>query len=271
MEEGTHMTRKFKRDYYAEQGIEYKDGRIYAPALQAWIRPLLKDPDNNRKTQVWTLSTLPTDGTFDVTIDGRPYTVRGTCPCHCPGCYAMHGLQATPSARASQATTTLLVRLDVDFVRRALIAQIRADHITEARIHAAGDFDNNPAYVAALIDAATETGCDMWTYTKWTELENAADGVPLFHIVPSIVPGHGLNYGTCEHVMECVDAIKAAGRSVYVCRCGVDPDQHCKNCGGCRRYDHVLFIEHGTDYDKNADPLFPVLAAYIESQESVEM
>ena len=59
------------------------------------------------------------------------------------------------------------------------------------------------------------------------------------------------------------------GKSVYICRCGVDKNQHCTNCKGCSKNDYVLFIEHSTDYKAENDPCFNELKEIIERQPKI--
>ena len=61
-------------------------------------------------------------------------------------------------------------------------------------------------------------------------------------------------------------ALKAIGKNVYICRCGIDKNQHCTNCTACSKNDFVLFIEHSTEYKAEKDPLFPVVKELIENQ-----
>ena len=87
------------------------------------------------------------------------------------------------------------------------------------------------------------------------------------NIVKSVIPHIGVNYGTCEYILGAYETLKAAGLPVYICRCGIDKNQHCTNCKGCSVNKYVLFIEHSTEYKAEKDPLYPVLKAIIESQE----
>ena len=61
-------------------------------------------------------------------------------------------------------------------------------------------------------------------------------------------------------------ALTAQGKNVYICRCGIDKNQHCTNCKGCSKNEYVLFVEHSTDYKAEADADFAELKAIIEAQ-----
>lgn len=255
-----------KADIYKEFGIEYKRGYINSP-VYGWIRPLLINGNAKLGRGVWTWSTLPTNqeiAYFDA--DGVRRTEKGTCPCKCNGCYACGGCYTFNSTKASLARKTVLSRLFLDFVRRAIIAQIRADKITICRIHAAGDFFSIE-YINAwrdIVNACPDTV--FWSYTKNPLAECAFDSCPNCNIVKSIIPGIGFNYGHAGYLIRVYNALTAAGKSVYICRCGIDKNQHCTNCHHCAESEFVLFLEHGTAYDPESDPDFPTFVALVESQ-----
>ena len=78
----------------------------------------------------------------------------------------------------------------------------------------------------------------------------------------------GYNFGHCDHIIRLYEMLKQRGEKVYICRCGVDKNQHCQSCGHCSKKGvYVLFIEHSTDYVAENDPLFPVLKAIIDAQQ----
>lgn len=254
-----------KKAIYAAYGIEYKNGKINAPVF-GWIAPLLVDGNAKLGKGVWTFSMLPTARTFEVEIDGEMYTIPGTCPCSCPGCYATTGFYNMPSTIRSNAVKTVLARRFPDFVKRAIIAQIVAENITLCRIHASGDFFSME-YVnmwREIVKACP--ACVFWTYTKNRDAESAFDDLDNINIVKSIIPGHGFNFGKCGYILKVYHALKVAGNNVYICRCGIDREQHCVNCKGCSANDFVLFVEHSTGYKAEEDPLFPELRAIIENQ-----
>ena len=257
-----------KRDIYARYGIEYdpKTGKIDAP-LFGWVRPLLINGNGKLGRAVWTFSMLPGNVWYHIDMGGGDFwDICGTCPYNCPGCYAQTGRYNCSNVKAANARKTALVRLALDFVRRALLAQIEADNIRICRIHAAGDFDG-PAYVdmwRSVIKATPTT--IYWTYTKVEYAEKAFDDLENINVVKSLIPGHGLNYGPAGYIMAVYRALVEKGVAVYICRCGVDKNQHCTNCRGCYENAVVLFLEHSTDYEPQKDPDYPAFVALVESQ-----
>lgn len=258
--------KKTKKDIYKEFGIEFQDGKILAPEF-GLINPLLINGNAKLGKGVYTFSILAGNALKTYTINGKEYELLATCPCNCPGCYAQNGCYRFPSCKESLARKTFLVRNFPEFVRNAIIAQIKADKIKLCRIHAAGDF-YGLEYVKVWKDiCAACPDCVFWGYTKFQAAEKAFQAVPNCNIVKSVLPGGtGFNFGTCEYILRAYAALKEAGKAVYICRCGIDKMQHCSNCKGCSKNEFVLFIEHGTAYDPASDPLFPVLRDIIEKQ-----
>ena len=266
------MARVNKKAIYAEYGIEYSKGKIYAP-IYGWINPLLINGNAKLGKGVYTWSMLPTDELITYFENGEKKTEKGTCPCTCRNaktgkkdCYACNGCYLFNSTKLSLARKTVLARLYMDFVRRAILAQIKADRIHICRIHAAGDFFN-AAYIEMWRDVCTACpDCLFWSYTKNPAAENAFDDIPNCNIVKSVIAGKGFNFGKCGYIIGLYYYLKAAGKSVYICRCGVDKQQHCTNCRHCYECEYVLFLEHGTEYKAEEDPLFPAFVALVESQ-----
>ena len=249
---------------YAEYGITFKDGKILSPI--GWIRPLLKKGNKKLGTGIYTFSTLPTNKFYKVTVNGREIEIKGTCPCHCPGCYATKGRYQMYSVINSLGINTYLCIYYLDFVKTAILAQVAADHIEFVRIHAAGDFFS-VEYVIMWKDVCK--ACPLvtfWTYTKFAPAEHAFDDIINCNIVASLIPGYGMNYGHCDYIMNTYSALMSKGEQVYICRCGVDKRQHCTNCKGCSVNKYVLFIEHSTDYKAETDLFFETLKNIIESQ-----
>ena len=60
--------------------------------------------------------------------------------------------------------------------------------------------------------------------------------------------------------------LKQAGKNVYICRCGIDKNQHCEGCKVCATYKYVLFVEHSTGYNAEKDPLFRKLCEIVDNQ-----
>jgi hypothetical protein len=214
---------------------------------------------------------LPTRDGYTVIINGREYKLIGTCPTTCGGCYATRGNYRFQSVKNALGIRTWLAQNDIDFLKRAIMAQIEADGIKVLRIHAAGDFFSW-AYVEMWREIAKRfPDVKMWSYTKKAQAENAFSDLENVNIVKSIVPGFGFNFGHCDYILKTYDALKSAGKSVYICKCGIDKNQHCINCGACRSREYVLFIEHSTEYVAEKDEKYNDLKAVIDSQENIEM
>ena len=255
-----------KKEIYRKRGIEYKDGKIYHSEF-GFIPELLVNGNSKIGKGVYHFSTLPTNQIFHVVINGKSYDIKGTCPCNCVGCYATKGNYNYTSVKTSLAIKTWLIRNDLQFVKNALIAQIEADKIEYTRLHASGDFDSME-YVNMIKEVVTTCkACTFWTYTKNADAENAFDGIENINIVKSVIKGKGFNFGHCEYILAMYEYLKAQGKTVYICRCGIDKNQHCTNCKGCSKNEHVLFIEHSTEYKAETDPLFETLKTVIEAQE----
>lgn len=267
------FTKTTKAAIYAAYGIEYKGGKILAP-LYGWINPLLINGNAKLGKGVYTWSMLATNEMITYFENGIKKQERGTCCCTCRDpetgektCYACGGCYLFNSTKLSLARKTILARLYLDFVKRAIMAQIKADHITICRIHASGDFFS-AAYVEMWREICRENpACLFWSYTKNAVAESAFDDISNCNIVKSLIPGRGYNFGHCGYVMALYYELKAAGKSVYICRCGIDKTQHCTNCRHCAESDFVLFLEHGTSYKPEEDPLFPAFVALVESQQ----
>ena len=242
-----------KKQTYAQYGIEFSDGKILYHG--EWIPELLKEGNTTTGKHVWTWSMLPGE--------------NGTCACTCEGCYAMTGFYNTPSVKASLQRNTDIVNEDIAFFYAAVSAQLETIGSGEVRIHAAGDFntDNPDEYANTWKRIAIENPSFlMWTYTKVRRFESLFDDVENANIVKSVIDGIGVNYGHCDHIIKAYRKLKTMGASVYICRCGIDKNQHCEGCGHCLKADFVLFVEHSTSYKAEDDPLFETLKAIIENQ-----
>lgn len=285
--------RRTKKVIYAEQGIEYrsKDGRIYCDLLNTWIKPVLKVGNDKVGKQVRTFSIGAGNKAIDnevmekvlenvreqytnVSADVLRMMCGGTCNCNCKGCYAQTGCYQFFSVKMCIARHTFLTRTaaGIDWLRRAIIAQIEADKIKKIRIHAAGDFVS-AEYVnmwTAIMVAFPDV--IAWTYTKRTfdEIE-VFESLNNVNIVDSMWNGK-INYGTCGHIISLYHEMKAAGLDPWICKCGLDktlPENeqvHCSNCGHCFTHDYVLFLEHSTDYEPENDPLYPEFLKLVASQ-----
>lgn len=260
-----------KEQIYKSFGIECKKEKnsikIFTEEF-GFINPLLINGNSKVGTGVWTWSTLPTNKTYNSTINGKDYSISGTCPCHCQGCYATKGCYNFRSTINNMLVKTWLSVNALDFVERAINAQIKADNIKIIRIHASGDFINRE-YVdmwKRIIKANPDV--KFWTYTKKIEFETAFDEFENANIVKSIIPEKGLNFGHCDYIIRTYYDLKSAGIDCYICKCGIDKNQHCNNCTSCSKHKYVLFVEHSTEYKAEQDPLFPVLKQLIANQEN---
>lgn len=288
---------KSKSAIYAENGIIYdaKTGKIFHPVL-GWIAEPLVNGNDKIGKGIYHFSTLP--GTIDYHVniafkvvestikskksanygktckvnvidnDNPVYIdVKGTCVFNCDGCYAQSGNYKYSTTIAYLAIRTWLVWNDVDFLKRAIIAQIKACKIKFVRIHASGDFASDE-YIQMWIDIVTKCkNTSFWTYTKVEKAEKIFDSFENANIVHSVIEHFGFNFGHCDYILAVYKYLKSLEIPVYICRCGIDKNQHCTNCKGCSKFPFVLFIEHSTEYKAEKDILFPVLKEIIESQE----
>lgn len=258
-----------KKAIYSKYGIKFENGKMWHPFF-GWISPVLVNGNAKLGKGVWTFSMLPTNKEFAFEWNGIPYTVKGTCCCSCGGCYATKGFYNMPSVLVANGIRTLLAREWLGWLERAIMAQIEADDIKLIRIHASGDFFSD-AYVDMWKRIAKSfPAVAMWTYTKVARYEHSFDFVDNVNVVKSMVEGFGFNFGHCGYIITVYKALKAMGIQVYICRCGIDKNQHCINCKGCSENAVVLFIEHSTDYKAENDPQFAELKAIIEAQHSME-
>ena len=244
-----------KREIYARYGIEY-DGDNHILWRGVWIPELLKEGNTKVGKTVWTWSMTP--------------GIDGTCVCTCDGCYAMTGRYLCDNVKESNRRNQQIVEEDLDFFYRAVMAQLECIGTGEVRIHAAGDFAtaNQEAYATMWwLIVRSNPNFHFWTYTKVRELEHLFDDLPNGNIVKSVIDGVGVNFGHCGYIIDAYKKLKANGAKVWICRCGIDKNQHCANCTRCSSYDFVLFVEHSTSYKASADPRFDELKALIESQE----
>lgn len=250
-----------KKDIYKEFGIDFiKAGKsnwhIVTPI--GHMPPVLV-AGNEKIGKVWHFSTLPGSKEYDVTLaNGNKETICGTCAGNCENGYCMGGhYKRRQSVKNSLANKTVLARDYMEFLDKAIRAQIIADHIDKLRIHVTGDFFSR-AYLEMWTNIVKDfPATTFWTYTKEENAETAFDSFPNANIVKSNVPGAGFNFGHCDYIIAIYKMLKAMGKTVYICRCGIDDKQHCDKCTACAKAEYVLFLEHGTSYDPHKDPLFP--------------
>lgn len=216
---------------------------------------------------VWHASTMPTNKDIVIIKDGIEYHCAGTCPLTCEGCYGTKGNYNFNSVKYVLMMRTRLLREYPAIYFMLVKAQIKAENIQLIRVHATGDFIENEANGWHDVFKTYPT-IKGWTYTKREMVGDIAElnTLPNFNIVKSIIKGCGFNFGHIGYILEVYRKLKAMGKRVYICRCGIDKNQHCGNCGGCANNEYVLFIEHSTEYKADKDPLFNVIKALIESQ-----
>lgn len=256
-----------KKAVYAKYGIIWDGKHIVSPV--GLICELLKEGNDKTGKLVYTFSVLPGTGIFTLDIDGKTFSVKGTCVCDCIGCYAKTGHYVQYTALKSMVINTYLVNNHLEFVKACIAAQLEYIGRGEIRIHAAGDFNTaNPDEYANMWHAiaARFNTFRFWTYTKIKKYETLFDDLKNANIVKSVIPGVGVNYGHCDYIISAYYTLREYGKKVYICRCGVDKNQHCENCGVCATYDYVLFIEHSTEYKAEQDPSFEKLCTIIDAQ-----
>lgn len=266
------MARMTKKDIYATYDIQFDGEKIYCDLLDMWVQPLLINGNEKIGRGVWHFSTLAGKGIVSdeivndvigkhaklagMTADELRAVCGGTCCCNCPGCYAQAGNYQYDSVIVSLARKSLLSRVALEWVERAINAQIAADRIEYVRIHASGDFVS-----ADYVNMWTRIGTNnpntiFWTYTKTTFKECAAfTALQNCNIVESLIDGKYINYGPASYIVQLYDMLKENGEDVYLCRCGIDSQQHCTGCHHCYSSRYVLFLEHSTGYDKTKDPM----------------
>lgn len=259
-----------KKAIYARHGIIYANGKIYHPVF-GWISPMLVNGNAKLGKGVWTFSMLPTNKEFTFEYNGISHTVKGTCCCSCDGCYATKGFYNMPSVLIANGIRTIIAREFLAWLEEAIMAQIEADGIKLVRIHASGDFFCDEYVEMWKRIASNNPSVAMWTYTKVSRYEKAFDLIVNVNVVKSVIEGFGFNFGHCGYILTVYRALKQMGIQVYICRCGIDKNQHCINCKGCSENTVVLFIEHSTEYKAQEDPQYEELKAVIEAQHSMEI
>lgn len=254
-----------KKEIYAAFGIEYNAAKNWILTPLGWLPPLLVDGNGKIGKGVFHFSTCPGNKEYSVVINGETMDTFGTCGDNCPGCYGMSG---NYSRYGYDALTirTIIAREYMDFCKRAILAQIKADKIKTVRIHATGDFFSR-AYLNMWIDIVkANPAVVFWGYTKEYAAETAFDAFPNANIVKSNVPGAEYNFGHVDYIIAVYEMLRAMGKDAYVCRCGIDKNQHCTNCTACARCEHVLFLEHSTAYKAEKDPRFAEFVELVNSQ-----
>lgn len=218
--------------------------------------------------KVWHSSTLPTNEMITCKSEtGEVITEKGTCPMSCTGCYATKGNYQFDSTKYRIMMRTRLLRRHPQAYFDLVAIQLRYENIEKLRIHATGDFIQGEA--RGFYDVLQSfPHVKAWTYTKVQNDADVAllDTLPNCNIVKSIIKGCGFNFGHVAYIANMFYYLKRLGKSVYICRCGIDENQHCSNCDGCSDHEYVLFVEHSTGYNAQADYGYSKLVQLIESQ-----
>lgn len=259
------MTKREKA-IYAKYGITTEDNKLVTPfefnGKKIKTSPVLKNGNSKVGKGVYTFSTLPTNKEFDTAYG----TIKGTCCCNCDGCYATKGCYNFKSTIDCLALNTILIRKYASWIENAINAQLEIVGACDVRISASGDMESLEIVKLWQRIATKNSNCRFWTYTKYEQFEDAFDGIPNANIVKSLIPDIGYNFGHCDYIINAYDALKAQNKKVHICRCGVDENQHCNNCDGCRINEFVLFVEHSTSYKATEDKSFAMLVDIINKQ-----
>lgn len=217
---------------------------------------------------VWHASTLPTAEEITVTLkSGETLTEKGTCPLTCKGCYGTCGNYKYNTTKYWLIMRTRLLREHMDIYFALVAIQLTYENINKLRIHATGDFIKGEA-IGYYETLKKFPHIKAWTYTKVqtnSELE-ALDSLPNMNIVKSIIKGCGFNFGHIAYIANIFYKLKREGKTVHICRCGIDKNQHCSNCDGCSDHEYVLFIEHSTGYNPMTDYGYNKMVELIENQ-----
>ena len=256
-----------KKAIYAKYGIQFVEGRIISPIGN--ISELLKKGNTKTGEQVYTFSLLPGTGNYETVINDQVLTEKGSCCCNCSGCYAKAGRYNCDNVIASMIINTYLVNNHIEFVKNCIAAQLEYLERGEIRIHAAGDFNTKDpeAYTQMWLYIAKKyNSFRLWTYTKVEKYETLFDGLKNANIVKSVIPEIGFNFGHCDYIINAYYTLKELGQQVYICKCGIDKNQHCQKCGVCSTYKYVLFLEHSTDYKPEQDPLYEKFIELVNNQ-----
>lgn len=260
-----------KRDIYKEFGIDYfKAGKTtwHIKTPIGHMPPVLVNGNDKIGRGVFHFSTLAGDLEYNVTLaNGENVTMRGTCAGTCENGYCVAGhYKRRQSVKNSLANKTELAREYPDFLKAAIMAQIKADKIKFVRIHVTGDFFSRD-YLNMWRDIIrANPSTTFWTYTKETAAETAFDDLPNANIVKSNVADIGYNFGHVDYIIDIYNFLRDMGKTVYICRCGIDKNQHCANCTACAKCEHVLFIEHSTGYNAAKDPRYNEIVDMINAQ-----
>lgn len=218
---------------------------------------------------VWHSSTLPTNHTITAINPTTNETISacGTCPTTCEGGYCQTGHYNQNRNKFLLIKRTELLRKYPEIYFELVRIQLENEDIEKFRIHAVGDFLEHEikGYIELLPQFPT---LKAWTYTKChnSDLLDKLDSLPNMNIVKSVIHGYGYNYGHIAYIAALYYALKRMGKTVYICRCGIDKNQHCSDCNGCTNHEYVLFVEHSTGYNPETDYGYDKFVALVESQ-----
>lgn len=245
---------------YIKYGITVNGEKIVSPRGVV-VSPFLKPGNSKTGKSVYTYSNLPTNKTFE-TIYGA---VKGTCPYNCAGCYATKGFYNFSNTKNALAVNTMLCYTELEFVEKAIRAQLDTLPGVDVRIHAAGDFFSKEYAEMWRGIVRDYPNNKFWTYTK-AEYENIFDEFENANIVKSIIPGVGFNFGHIDYIFKAYTELVERGEKPYICRCTFDKSQHCEGCKGCINNKYVLFVEHSTEYVAENDEHFAAAREIVDKQ-----
>lgn len=249
---------------YKKHGIE-TDGVNALVSPLGLVTSLLQDGNGKLGTGVYTWSTLATNKTWHSEKFGD---IKGTCNCHCDGCYGECGHYTHCNVIDALAIRTLLIRFFPEWVLSALSAQLEIIGNCDVRIHATGDFENVQYAEIFRTLASRFPNVRFWSYTKNAEIETYFDDTPNVNIVRSIIPDFGYNFGTIEYVLSAWLYLISIGENPHICECGTNKYHHCNNCNGCRINKYVLFIIHGGKYKAYNSGLYSIMQDIMHFQNS---
>jgi hypothetical protein len=195
-----------------------------------------------------------------------------SCPCHCPGCYAVNDCAKKAQGRGKQTAESWfkwyfleLYYPDIYFLQ--FNRELTRSSKKECRLHVSGDFLNNSDVLRYIDAIKTHPDKKFYTYTKRDpERDNMPALQELFsldnvNIVDSLPCGM-LNFGTVEYLERLKKTVlEKTGENVHVCLCGTETEKEynkmhkkenggngTKFCGGmckaCRDCKYVAFIQH---------------------------
>lgn len=260
--------KKSLKNMIIESGLEVAGNQVKINGV-LYPLPLVK---GNSKIggNVYHASTLPSNQVITAVLkDGSTISEKGTCPLTCEGCYGLRGNYKFNTTKKWLILRTRLLIKYPEIYFMLVKFQIIAEKIQYLRVHATGDFVHGEAIGWAGIFSQFPRLIG-WTYTKClhdNDIETL-DSLSNFNIVDSIVKGCGFNFGHIDYILATYETLKAQGKNPYICRCGIDKNQHCGNCTACSNHKNVLFIEHSTGYNASADPLYNKAVEIIDSQPS---